>query len=112
MENNKKTKEYLDSKGIRYIVLPNNGIAVDVDSLTKEDIKFLTRNKMTEKRLNELQSEMSNETLIDLAEKQISELARTGGRSHRMCVPPMPEDTDMLFSELVKRFKSALANER
>jgi hypothetical protein len=67
---------------------------------------------MTEKRLNELQAEMSNEILINLAEKQISELARTGGNSHRMCVPPMPEDTDMLFSELVKRFKSALANER
>ena len=46
MENNKKTKEYLDSKGIRYTVLPNNGIAVDVDSLTEEDIKFLTRNNL------------------------------------------------------------------
>ena len=45
-------------------------------------------------------------------ERQITELARTGGKSHRMCVPPMPEDTDMILSELIKRFKCALANER
>ena len=63
---------------------------------------------MTIERLNELQSEMSNKTLIKLVEKQISELARTGGRSHKMCVPPMPEDTDMLFSEMVKRFEKLI----
>ena len=63
---------------------------------------------MTIERLNELQSEMSNKTLIKLVEKQISELARTGGGSHKMCVPPMPEDTDMLFSEMVKRFEKLI----
>jgi hypothetical protein len=68
--------------------------------------------KMTVERLEELQSEMSNETLIKEVERQITELARTGGKSHRMCVPPMPEDTDMILSELIKRFKCALANER
>ena len=67
---------------------------------------------MTEQRLKELQSEMSNETLIKEVERQITELARTGGKSHRMCVPPMPEDTDMILSELVRRYKRALANER
>ena len=68
--------------------------------------------KMTEQRLKELQESMTNEALIKEVEKQISELARTGGRSHRMCVPPMPEDTDMILSELVRRYKRALANER
>jgi len=63
---------------------------------------------MTVERLKELQSEMSNETLIKEVERQITELARTGGKSHRMCVPPTPEDTDMIFSELVKRFKLTL----
>ena len=62
--------------------------------------------KMTTERLKQLQTEMSNETLIKLVEKEITELARTGGKSHRMCVPPMPEDTDMLLCELVKRFKN------
>ena len=67
---------------------------------------------MTEERLKELQTEMSNETLIKLVEKTITDLALTGGRSHRMTVPPQIDDTDMLLSEMVKRFKSALANER
>ena len=62
--------------------------------------------------IDKLQSEMSNETLIKEVERQITELARTGGKSHRMCVPPMPEDTDMILSELVRRYKRALTNER
>ena len=66
---------------------------------------------MTEQRLKKLQESMTDEALIKEVEKQISELARTGGKSHRMCVPPMPEDTDMILSELIKRFKCALANE-
>ena len=67
---------------------------------------------MTEQRLKELQEGMSNDSLIKEVERQTTELARTGGKSHRMCVPPMPEDTDMIFSELVRRYKRALANER
>jgi len=67
---------------------------------------------MTEQRLKELQEGMSNDSLIKEVERQITELARTGGKSYRMCVPPMPEDTDMILSELVRRYKRALANER
>jgi hypothetical protein len=67
---------------------------------------------MTEQGLKELQESMSDQELITEVERQISELARTGGRSHKMCVPPMPTDTDMILSELVKRYKRALANER
>ena len=55
---------------------------------------------------------MSNDSLIKEVERQITELTRTGGKRHRMCVPPMPEDTDMILSELVRRYKRALANER
>ena len=64
---------------------------------------------MTEKELKEKQEAMSNEALIGFAEDQITELARTGGRSHKMCVPQSITDTDMLFSELIRRFKKALA---
>lgn len=61
---------------------------------------------MTESQLRKKQEAMSNEELMELAEKQISELARTGGRSHKMTVPPEITDTDMLFSELVRRFNT------
>jgi hypothetical protein len=50
-------------------------------------------------------SEMSNEELIERAEKEVSELVRTYGKSHRMCIPPMITDTDMILSELIRRFK-------
>jgi hypothetical protein len=63
---------------------------------------------MTLERLNQLQSEMSDETLISLVENEISKLCKTGGKSFKMCVPVMPEDTDMLLSELVKRYKKTL----
>lgn len=51
---------------------------------------------------------MTNELLIKKVEYQISEMARTGGRSHIMCVPPENTDTDMILSELVHRFKSEI----
>lgn len=54
------------------------------------------------------QAEMSNEELIKLANKQVSELAKTGGRSHKMSVPPQITDTDMIFCELIKRFEKII----
>ena len=40
------------------------------------------------------------------SEKEVSELARTYGKSHRMCIPPMITDTDMILSEVIERFKN------
>lgn len=51
------------------------------------------------------QSKMSDRELIDLCQKEVCELASTYGKSHRMTIPPMITDTDMLLSELIKRFK-------
>ena len=62
--------------------------------------------KTSDEQFREEQSAMSDKELIELAHKQVSELARTGGRSHQMCVPPMITDTDMIFCELIKRFES------
>jgi len=60
---------------------------------------------MTQESFEAKQAAMTNKELIELVEKQISDLAGSGGRSHRMCVPPMITDTDMLLSEMVRRFK-------
>lgn len=51
------------------------------------------------------QSKMSDSELINLCQKEVGELASTYGKSHRMTIPPMVTDTDMLLSELIKRFK-------
>lgn len=60
---------------------------------------------MTVEQLKEKQAQMSDVDLILNVERQITELARTGGRSLTMCVPPEITDTDMILSELVRRFK-------
>jgi len=62
---------------------------------------------MTPEELQAKQDAMSNDALIGFAEDQVSKLAETGGKSHTMCVPPEITDTDMLFSELIRRFKKA-----
>ena len=61
---------------------------------------------MKTKEFEQMQAAMSNEELIELASKQISELAKTGARSFKMTVPPLITDTDMIFCELIKRFKN------
>ena len=67
--------------------------------------------KTSTELLAEKQAAMPDEELIAFAEKQVSELARTRGRSHRMCVPPMITDTDMLLSELIRRFEAICSKE-
>ena len=54
------------------------------------------------------QLEMSNERLIEHCEHQIQSMTDTCGRSHIMSVPPEITDSDVLFSELVRRFKNSL----
>ena len=60
---------------------------------------------MTVEEFELKQSKMSDSELIDLCQKEVGELASTYGKSHRMTIPPMITDTDMLLSELIKRFK-------
>lgn len=59
---------------------------------------------MTQKEFERKQEEMEDAELIKFAEKELSKLAETGGRSHTMNVPPKVTDTDMIFGELIKRF--------
>ena len=63
---------------------------------------------MTTEQFIEKQRKMSNEDLIEQCNNQIRQLAKTGGRSHTMSVPPRVEDTDMILSETVRRFERLL----
>ncbi len=60
---------------------------------------------MTIEEFNAIQAEMTNDRLIELAEKAISDLCKHGDRKFTMSVPPKPTDTDMIFCELIKRYK-------
>jgi len=58
------------------------------------------------------QSQMTDAELINLAQGELSKLCKTGGKSLRMTVPPMITDTDMVFSEIIRRFKNKIESEQ
>ena len=59
---------------------------------------------MTTEELNKELSQISDSELSSEAWKQIKKLCETGGRSFTMTVPVSKTDSDMIFSELLKRF--------
>ena len=48
---------------------------------------------------------LSDNELRDMAQKALSKLCETGGRSFIMTVPPRIDDTDIILSEVIKRFE-------
>lgn len=64
-----------------------------------------------EQKLRQKQSEMQDSLLIYLANKEIDKLCKTGGRSFRMSIPVKIDDTDMILSELVRRFEKLVNSE-
>ena len=72
----------------------------------------MTKPKITkEEQFRLKQQEMPDKELAELARNEVSQLCKTGGKSIKMCVPPMVTDSDMLLCEVIQRFE-ALANER
>ena len=63
---------------------------------------------MTQELLNKQLSEISNSDLIKKCRNQVRDLARTGGRSHKMSVPVNKDDTDIILSELIDRYEKIL----
>ena len=61
---------------------------------------------MTQELFELKMSETSNQDLAKLAQEELSKLCKTGGRSLIMSVPPRINDTDMVFCELINRFKA------
>ena len=50
---------------------------------------------------------LSDNELCDLAQKALSKLCETGGRSFVMTVPPRLDDTDIILSEIIRRFEAS-----
>lgn len=48
---------------------------------------------------------LSDNELRDMAQKSLSKLCETGGRSFTMTVPPRVDDTDIILAELIRRFE-------
>jgi len=63
---------------------------------------------MTIEEFNEQKAAISDEKLAEMACISLSELCETGARSFKMTVPPRTDDTDIIFSELIRRFEKLI----
>ena len=63
---------------------------------------------MTIEQFEEKQASMSDEELIERANNHLDKLCETYGKSFTMSIPVSVQDTDMIFSELIKRYKAKL----
>lgn len=57
------------------------------------------------KEFLEKRATMSNGDLVELCEEELRKMCITGGKSFRTSIPLQVSDTDILFAELVRRFK-------
>lgn len=61
---------------------------------------------MTTIELHTKLQSLSNAELLEKATDELSKLCKTGGKSFTMRVPVCEHDTDIIFSELIRRFKA------
>lgn len=113
-----KTIEWKDSKELAEMVGYRNS-NLEAELSKREDTSILLEAAREEiKRLGTEYLSIKNDDFkvqqcedipnLELAEKAqsaLSKLRSTGGRSFTMTVPPRLDDTDMILSEVIKRFE-------
>lgn len=60
---------------------------------------------MTHEEFQSKLEAIPNLELAEMAQKALSKLCSTGGKSFTMTVPPRLDDTDMVLSEVIRRFE-------
>lgn len=60
---------------------------------------------MTHEKFQEKVKAIPDLELAEMAHKALSKLCSTNGRSFTMTVPPRVDDTDIILSEVIKRFE-------
>lgn len=60
---------------------------------------------MTHEEFQQKLKAIPNQELIEKAESAVSKLCKTYGESFIMCIPARLDDTDIILSEVIKRFK-------
>lgn len=60
---------------------------------------------MTHEEFQQQLRDTPNLELLEMAQIALSKLCSSGGDSFTMTVPPRIDDTDMVFGEVLKRFK-------
>jgi hypothetical protein len=64
---------------------------------------------MKTEEFNKQLNEIDNLVLIEKAKISLSRLCETGGKSFTMSVPVRLEDTDVILSEIIKRFEKIIS---
>lgn len=67
--------------------------------------RLKTKITMKREEFEAQQRAIPDDKLVEMAQNALSKLCETGGRSLTMTVPPRVDDTDMIISELIRRFK-------
>lgn len=60
---------------------------------------------MNQEEFEKKLDDMPDFVLSELAQHELSKLCKNGASSFIMSIPPRITDTDILFAELIKRFK-------
>lgn len=63
---------------------------------------------MTKEEFQKELESISNEELATIAHSELNELCLTGGGSFTMTIPPRKDDTDIIFSEIIRRFEELM----
>ena len=66
---------------------------------------FKKINNMTHEEFQEKVKAIPAQELAEMAQKALSKLCSTGGQSFTMTVPPRLDDTDIILSEVIRRFE-------
>jgi hypothetical protein len=61
--------------------------------------------KITHEEFKKQVESIPDNELLKMAHKELSQLCKNGGSSFHMTVPPKVTDTDMIFSEVLRRFE-------
>ena len=61
---------------------------------------------MTHEEFQEKIKNIPDQDLIKKADEALTKLCKTGARSFKMTVPPRIDDTDIVFAEVINRFKN------
>lgn len=67
----------------------------------------MSEKKSKDQIFREKVESIPTDELIELAHEQLSKMCKTGGRSFTMTIPCQTDDSDIVYSEVLRRLKNS-----
>ena len=80
-------------------------LPITYGAMSSSVLKTINFKNMTHEEFQEKVKAIPDQELAEMAQKTLSKLCSTGGQSFTMTVPPRIDDTDIILSEVIKRFE-------